>query len=592
MAETKDTLTDKILSETDIVELISEVTPLEKKGKNHMGLCPFHQENTPSFSVSEDKQLYHCFSCKASGNAITFVKETKNLESRDAIKYLADRANITLDDNQFKADPLQKYYDINAEAEAFYKVYLHHTKSGQKALEYLYGRELDLTTIEHFGIGLAPAQSDALYQAMRKKEILKSDLLDLGLIGENESVYDVFRNRIMFPLHDEKMRVVGFSGRTFTDDAKTAKYVNSTSTATFEKSKVLYNLGRARKTIREKNRAVLFEGFMDVIKAHTAGLEEGIATMGTALTKDHIKLIRKHTDTLVLCFDGDDAGLEATRSMINALKNTSLSIYVAKMPYKKDPDDFISEYGKDRFNRLVDEAMSADEFVYEDFLASADTGKLTDIERFKKQVFNLIERKSNVEQVYFLNKLAEDLNLPYESLELDFKTVSKTTFKSSKRFPAKSFHIADKFVKTEIGLIHYFLKDRYYSRKFRSEFEDFTYVSKVALEIQLEIFEIYDLQEKSNFCIVPEIFRNKLSETQRAFFDKHIDMASYPFNDEEFEDMLLIMNEFQKRSKLKSLREQFEKLESDEEKIKLKYEIDRLNREVKHGKRKNNSRVN
>ncbi len=589
MAEHKDSLADKILEATDIVELINEVTPLEKKGKNHMGLCPFHQENTPSFSVSEDKQLYHCFSCKASGNAITFVKETKNMMSKDAMKYLADRANITMSSEYFKDDPLQKYYDINQEAQDFYKVYLQHTKSGQAALKYLQKRELSGKILDKFDIGLAPAQGDSLYQALRKKEILKSDMQDLGLVGENDNVYDVFRNRIMFPLHDQRGRVVGFSGRIFSDDQKTAKYVNSTKTATFEKNKVLYNLHRASKAIKEQDRAVLFEGFMDVIKADSVGIHEGLATMGTALSKEHVRLISSITKTLVLCFDGDDAGQEATRSMIDTLKNTPLSIYVTKLPHKVDPDDFITQEGPEAFHRLIDEAISADEYSYDYLFAQTNTEKLTDIERFKKQIFKLIGNKSNVEQGHYLNKLAEDLGVPVATLELDFRTLHKDTIPTYKKI--EKIEVPDKFLKAERSFIHYFLKDEYYARRFRSEFEDVTYIDKAARDIQFEIFEYYDLNRQS--CIVPALFYdNKLSSKQKEYFDRFIKWHEYPYHEAEFEDLLGVMREYTRRNKIENLKKQLKACETDEAKFKIKKKIDRMIKEANHGKRKNYSRIN
>ncbi len=587
MAEDKNTLTDKILANTNIVEIIQDVTPLEQKGKNHMGLCPFHQENTPSFSVSEEKQLYHCFSCKASGNAITFIKETKNLDSKAAIKYLAERANIPLSESFEAAHPLQKYYDINQDALDFYQVYLNHTKSGQTALNYLRNRKLEPHTIETFNIGLAPAKSDALYQAMLKKEILKSDLTDLGLVNENESVYDVFRNRLMFPLHDEHNRVVGFSGRILDKKAKTAKYINSTNTVTFEKQKVLYNLNRAGKAIRDKNRAVLFEGFMDVIKAHTAGIHEGIATMGTALSSHHITLIRNYTDTVILCFDGDDAGIEATKGMVETLKKTPLHVYVANLPHPLDPDDFIDSHGNEKFQHLIDNALSSDEFLYEDYLKSTNTEKLTDIERFKKQVFALIERKSNVEQGYFLSKIAEDLQLPFETLELDFKMLKKDVVPSYRKI--ETIEITDKFKRAERAFIHYFLKDEYYARRFRHEFEDVSYIDKAARDIQFEIFEFYDFNRQS--CIVPQLFYGALSSKQQQYFESFINFDDYPYHEAEFEDLLAVMRENTRRNRIETLRKQLKECDTIEEKIALRKKIDLMIKEANHGKRKNHSRT-
>ncbi|MFW6319811.1 MAG: DNA primase, partial [Bacillota bacterium] len=323
MQENHDSVIDEILYKTDIVELISEVTKLEKKGQNYFGLCPFHHEKTPSFSVSEDKQLYHCFSCKASGNAITFVKETQNVSSSEAIKTLAKRAGVKLNTDQFSS-PNQKYYTINQDAKAFFKVTLTHTKLGQEALEYLNNRGITQDLIDTFDLGYAPRKKDSLYTAMQNKDHLKSDLLDLGLIKEADDVYDMFNDRIMFPLHDHEGRVVGFSGRIYKTHDKMAKYMNTPATIIFEKSKVLYNLHRAKQHIKQQKRVVIFEGFMDVIKAHLAGVPEGVAVMGTALTDHHIKHLKSLTNTVVLCFDADQAGKDATRKFIDDLSRYNL----------------------------------------------------------------------------------------------------------------------------------------------------------------------------------------------------------------------------------------------------------------------------
>ncbi len=587
MTETKHSITDEILKHTNIIDVIQEVTPLEKKGKNHVGLCPFHQENTPSFSVSEEKQLYHCFSCKASGNAITFIKETKNMESKDAIKYLADRANIPLSETFEKSHPLQKYFDINQIATTFYEVYLNHTKSGQKALGYLQNRNIEQKTIEIFNLGLAPNQRDALYQSMRKKEILKSDLLDLGLVSEKDNVYDVFRERLMFPLHDAKGNVIGFSGRILDQAKKTAKYINSTHTVTFEKTKVLYNLHRASKAIKAKNRAVLFEGFMDVIKAYEAGIQEGLASMGTAFSKHHIKLIQSLTDTLILCFDGDDAGVEATMSMVNDLKQTHLNVYVVNLPEKLDPDDYIDKYGAKKFQQLIDNALSKDEFLYEAYLKIVNLDKLTDIERFKKRVFSLINTKSNVEQGHFLNKMADDLKVPFETLALDFKAVRKDHVPTYKRI--EKIEVTDKFRRAERGFIHYFLKDEYYARKFRHEFEDVSYIDASARDIQFEIFEFYDFNRQT--CLVPKLFIETLPTKQKQYFEKYIQFETYPYHHDEFEDFLMVMHEYTKRNRIKTLRKQLNECETLEEKITLRKKIDTMIKEENDGKRKNNSRT-
>ncbi len=587
MKQDNHNIIDDVLKNTDIIELISETTTLEKKGKNHMGLCPFHDEKTPSFSVSEDKQLYHCFSCKKSGNAINFVEDTKGVTRQEALKYLAKRAGVDLKDH-IKQDPLDHYYAINQKAVDFYKVNLRHTKQGAKALRYLQDRHITTTTMDTFDIGLAPLKKDGLYQALKKDDHLDSDLKDLALITQFDPPYDQFRNRIMFTLHNEFGQPVGFSGRIFNGDSDQAKYINSPTTKTFEKNRILYNLHRAKKAIKTTNRAVLFEGFMDVIMAHQAGVEEGLAVMGTALSDTHIKQIKQHTHTLILCFDGDQAGKQATFDMFKQLNNHGLNLYVAPMPEKTDPDDYINTHGKQAFKALIDDPISIYEFTYNEHIKKVNQHKILDIEQFKKMVFKLIKPLSAVEQDHYLNKLASDLNLNIDILKQDFTTI-KPSLKRPSYQKTPPLNITDKFRKAERGFIHYFLKDEYYSRRFRKAFEDVSYIDKEARDIQLEIFEHYDLRPHT--CIVIACFKQRLTPKQKTYFETHIDFTNYPYQQQEFEDYIHVMHEYNRRTKINHYRKQMKKASTIEEKIILRQKIDKMIKEDNDGKRKDHSRT-
>ncbi len=586
MAAMKNPKVDEILKKTDLIDLIGEVTQLEKKGKSYMGLCPFHDEKTPSFSVSEEKQVYHCFSCKKSGNAITFIAETKGLSNEAAIKHLAQRAQIDYE-SDFEKDPLKPFYEINQEALKFYKTTLNHTKSGREALEYLHQRGIDETLIKTFDIGYAPKQKDALYQALKQKEVLESDMLDLGLVKSGEdAVYDLFRNRIMFPVHNGEGQAIAFSGRVL-DSSKQAKYINSPGTKTFEKQKALYNLHRAKHAIKSQNRAVLFEGFMDVIAAHKAGIEEGIATMGTALSSYHIKTIKSLTNQLILCFDGDQAGAKATFEMINQLKRERLMLKVVRLDDQMDPDDFIQAKGAKAFKELVDEAISAQEFLYEWHLKTINKERLTDIEKFKTIIFNLIKDSSHTIQQYFLNRLSEDLEVPLASINLDFSALKPKT--TPRYQPAQKIPITDKFLRAERAFIHYFIKDEYYARRFRREFKDVTYIDKAARDIQFEIFEYYDLNRQS--CIVAPLFMKQLPAKQKAYFKQYIDVETYPYKNEEFEDLIAVMHEYNRKNTLDYLRKKLQASENIKEKITLRQKIDAMIKEANHGKRKNSNGI-
>jgi DNA primase len=583
-----ESIVDEILYKTNIVDLISEVTPLEKKGKNHFGLCPFHHEKTPSFSVDEDKGLYHCFSCKASGNAITFVKETKHLNSQQAIEYLANRLNI-----DYKAprqeSPLRKYYDINLETSQFYKVVLNHTSLGKDALNYLVKRGLTKETIEFFDIGLAPNQKDALYQTLTSKSFLTSDCIDLGLIKEDQTVYDMFRNRIMFPLHNEEGLVVGFSGRIYEEtDKHLAKYMNSPQSVVFEKSDVLYNLNRIKPFVKETNRIVIFEGFMDVISAYQAGIKEGVAVMGTALTEKHIQKLKHYTNTIVLCFDGDQAGIDATQKFIQDLKKAKFDVLVAKLEDKMDPDDTIKKYGASHFVKLIDQALDVNTYLYEVYKKSVSKTQIIEIEQFKKRIFELIKHESSVVSDHYLRKLSQDFEISLDILQQDFASIKKTYTPTYRKIP--KVDITDKFIKAERGLIYYFFKDRYYERRFRSEFKDIMFNDKHARDIQLEIFEYYRMNKES-LCIVPTLFMHYLSDDKVAYFKRYIEQNDYPHDEKEYEDYLKVMREQNRRSEITLLKQKLKDAMTVEEKIQYRKEIDAIIKEANHGKRKNYSRT-
>lgn len=588
MPNINDSIVDEILYKTNIVDLISEVTPLEKKGKNHFGLCPFHHEKTPSFSVDEDKGLYHCFSCKASGNAITFVKETKNISSQQALEYLANRLNIEYT-SQTKSNPLSKYYAINQEASQFYNIVLNHTSLGKDALAYLKNRGLKKETIEFFDIGLAPNQKDALYQTLIQKSFLTSDCIDLGLIKEDQTVYDMFRNRIMFPLHNEEGDIIGFSGRVYeASNDNLAKYMNSPQSQVFEKSDVLYNLNRIKPFVKEKNRLVIFEGFMDVISAYQAGVKEGVAVMGTALTEKHIQKLKKYTNQIILCFDGDQAGQDATKKFIMDLNRAKFEVKVALLEEKLDPDDTIKQYGAAHFKKLIDEAVDANLYLYESFKKHVSKNQITEIEQFKKRIFEMIKNESSVISDYYLRKLSSDFDISLDILQQDFASIKKTYTPTYKKIPRVD--ITDKFIKAERGLIYYFFKDRYYERRFRSEFKDIMFNDKHARDIQLEIFEYYRLNKES-LCIVPALFMHYLTEDKLAYFKRYIEQKNYPHDEKEYEDYLKVMREQNRRSEITLLKQKLKDAMTVEEKIQYRKEIDAIIKEANHGKRKNHSRT-
>ena len=366
-----------IKNSVNIVEIIGEVVALTKAGRNYLGLCPFHGEKTPSFNVVEEKQFYHCFGCGKSGDVFKFIEEYRGVSFMDAVQIVADRAGFPLEIKHSRKElsththPHQALYDIHAEAARFYHAVLMTTKIGEEARSYLYERGLTDEVIKHFQIGLAPNENNYLYKSVSGKfdeqVIMNSGLFNLA---DNNLVYDAFQNRIMFPLANDKGQVIAFSGRIWQAsdiEQKVAKYKNSRSTPIFNKSYELYHLDKAKATIKKSHEIYLMEGFMDVIAAYRAGIENAVASMGTALTHEHVEHLRKFAKKIILTYDGDKAGQAATAKALNELYD--LSVEIIRIPDNMDPDEFIQKNSADDLQNLLTKTRISDI----DFLLRPDT---------------------------------------------------------------------------------------------------------------------------------------------------------------------------------------------------------------------------
>ncbi len=415
---------EEIRQAADIVDVISEFVSLQPAGKSMKGLCPFHNEKTPSFSVSKERQLFNCFGCGEKGDVVGFISKYKHLNFVDSLKFLADKYNIELDlsTSYQKADNFEKYFRINDLAKDFFNLQLLNLDIGKDALAYLKSRRLDEHTLSYFEIGYAPKSGNMLFENL-SKDFHDFELVNLGLINKGQNGYfDVFRNRIMFPVHNEAGKVVGFSGRIFNNEENTGKYVNSAQTDLFIKSDILYNLDKAIPFINTNKRLVLMEGFFDVIAAHLAGVKECVCSMGTALTVNQAKLIKKYTDKVVICYDGDDAGLRATYKALVLLGQVGLDVSVALMPDGLDPDDFIKKNGADSFrNALKNNLLDQYDFVYEIIVNKKDLSKPAEIEKAKLALFDYLHKvaSSTIREIY-LKKFGKDTGVNYEDILQDY----------------------------------------------------------------------------------------------------------------------------------------------------------------------------
>ena len=413
----------EVRSNVNIVDVISQYVSLEKKGKDYIGLCPFHQEKTPSFTVNADKQFFKCFGCGKGGNVFKFLMYKDDLTFPESVERVAEFAHIAMPNGYghnsgTKSNPLMQ---MHQDAVDFYHRVLLTTKAGERGMQYAQKRELDQEILDHFKIGYAPKADNVLITYLRSKGYQDDDLAQSGLFvqARDGQLYDRFRDRLMFPLDNENGRTIGFSGRRISDDKTEAKYMNSPETEIFTKSKVLFHFAEAKKAARGEGHLVLYEGYMDVIAAYKAGVKSGIASMGTSLTDDQIYLLRRITPNIIINYDGDDPGVHAEERaarMFNKDGNFNLGIVV--LPEKLDPDEYVKKYGAEKYLEEVKGALTPTDF----FLKRLEQKYNLDNDREKiaylgEAVKEIAQVSNPVEQDMYTEKLAKSSGVSIASLK-------------------------------------------------------------------------------------------------------------------------------------------------------------------------------
>ena len=415
-----DEIIEEVRSRNDIVDVISAYVKLQKKGSSYFGLCPFHNEKSPSFSVSRQKQMYYCFGCGAGGNVFTFLMEYENYSFVEALRYLADRAGVDLPEQEYseaerrRADEKAVLLEIHKRAAQFYYVQLK-SSQGEQAMAYLRGRQLGDDTIKAFGLGYSSKFSNTLYQFLKSKGYADDMLAKSGLItmDEKHGPHDKFWNRVMFPIMDANNRVIGFGGRVM-GDAK-PKYLNSPETLIFDKSRNLYGLNRARTT--RKSYFLLCEGYMDVISLHQAGFTNAVASLGTALTAGHASLIRRYVQEVYLTYDSDDAGTRAALRALPILKDAGITAKIIRMEPYKDPDEFIKNLGAEAFEERIEKArngfMFSLEILEKDYDLKSPEGKTGFLNEAARRLGRFEEE---IERNNYNEAVAEKYHTGYEEL--------------------------------------------------------------------------------------------------------------------------------------------------------------------------------
>ena len=421
-------LISEIKNSVNIVDVIGEVVQLTKAGRNFLGLCPFHGEKTPSFNVVEDKQFYHCFGCGRSGDVFKFIEDYRGVSFMEAVQIVGDQVGIrvqTLPPSQSRpqqADGKQPFYEIHQEAAKFYHAILMTTKMGEDARKYLYDRGLDDEVLRHFQIGLAPAEGNYLLQSVSGK-FSENILADSGLfhISDRGIMYDAFQDRIMFPLSDDTGRVIAFSGRLWRESAEgtkpQGKYKNSRGTLLFNKSYELYHLDKAKQVAKKNHELYLMEGFMDVIAAYRAGIENVVASMGTALTQEHVAHLSKFTKKVILAYDGDKAGRLATAKALEVLEKQEVE--VVQIPDQMDPDEYLKKNSPQALADLLEKTrLSRVEFLMDYWKPDNIENLQAQIEFVEKMAPLIAQTPSVTAQNTYIYKLA-DLLVDFDYMQVE-----------------------------------------------------------------------------------------------------------------------------------------------------------------------------
>jgi len=496
----------KIKEENDIVDIVSEVVTLKKTGKNYLGRCPFHNEKTPSFTVSSEKQIYKCFGCGEAGNVISFVMKTRNMAFPEAVKLLGEKVGIVVDDadspgkSSAANEKFKRMYDINIQAARYFYTNLKRFKA---PYEYLKGRGITDETIKKFGIGFSLDNWQGIRSYLKQRGFSEEEILELGLTTKNEkgNIYDRFRNRIIFPVFNVSGRVIGFGGRVL-DDSK-PKYLNSPETPIFHKGTNLYGLNLAIKNNQART-VIMVEGYMDVISLSQQGVTNVVATLGTALTEGQCKLLKRYIDTVIVSFDSDVAGQNATIRGLEILQKSGFDLKILQIPSGKDPDEFIRSFGREKFLNLVDGALPIIDFKLRMAEKGIDFSKQEMVIKYLKRVVSVLKDLDPLEKAVYIKQVSEKSGIGEEAImeSLDKnpnKSIENNKNHNINRKFGQKLYLEPGFVRAERTVLSLALDKRLSDKIFSNISED---------DLILKAHKvIYTIIKENNMCSKEELIK-------------------------------------------------------------------------------------
>lgn len=554
----------EIQKKANIVDIISDYIPLEQKGKNFFAVCPFHDDHNPSMSISPDKQIFNCFVCHSGGNVFNFIMRYEKIEFLEAVKAVARKVNIPFEINiNSKIEQNtsnKKYYDIFKLSNIFYQNNLN-TKLADNARKYLKIRNITADMIKQFQIGVA-FDDNSLNKLLISKNYIKEDLLNIGICGnKNDYLFDIFRNRIMFPLWDIEGNTVGFSGRIY-DNSDDSKYVNSQESVIFKKGKMLYNYHNAIDICKKENYILVVEGFMDVIRLYEIGIKNVVATMGTAFTKEQAILIKKLSLNVILCFDGDEAGENATTLAIKELESIGIKPKIIRLPNNLDPDDYIKKNGESEFKKYIKSPMNTIDFKLYIEKKKINFSDANDVSKYIRSIAKEIAKiNDEIVKDITIKKLSEETKVSIDVI----KSIIKDNIIKEKPIIIQK-PIENKNITSEEALLYYMLKSEEVIKIYEKEISYFNNKSLLELANKiLDFFTEFKYFDINSFLIYLEENQNLVDLLMK------IDSYNLPneYSLDQINDYKKDITKTTKKEEIKKLKELIKTETEETKKIKL-----------------------
>lgn len=551
---------NEIREKVNIVDLISEYLPLTKKGQYYWGLCPFHNDKNPSMSVDPKRQTYNCWSCHNSGNVFTFLSEIENVDFKEALRILGNKVGISVSNASTFESKYYKYYEIYDVVNKFYQLLLN-TDEGKEARDYLESRKIDKETIKEFQIGLSLSEKNRLFNFLKEKKYDLNTLNVLGLINESN---DTFIDRIIFPLDDRNGKIVAFSGRIY-KDSKMSKYMNTKETPIFKKGNCLYHYNASKEHVREKKHVVLMEGFMDVIRAYTIGVKNTVALMGTAMSSEQVSLLKKLSNNIYLCLDGDNPGVEATLHNGNLLEEAGLLVKVVLIN-EDDPDTFILKYGSEKFLNAIENAISFSDYKINFYKKDIDFSSDLEVANYVREVLRETSKLSDDLRIeIILKKLAIETNLSYNTLEKKLKEMTNKKVPKEEIVQTKTKK-RDKDRLAALEFIAFMLKDARALKLYDQEkpfFAD-SDLRSLASEINYYYHNYGNIKEADFFTYLYD--KKELLAVYNEVLNLNIETD---VNEDILIEYISVINDYSMRLEIKSLEDKMKKEVDDLKKIEI-----------------------